>query len=144
MYFLPGLIIFSFLYSQQLAAQIENLTQQLNIKASENHGFAKRETDLVQHVQRLENQLQSFIQNPRNKTEINSSLPAVVAPLSQPIINQNELQVLRLKVAELDKCIVELQLEREKLQDSLSQEVRVRNFCEELEFGVISGLGIRK
>ena len=137
MYLLPGLIIFSsFLYSQQLAAQIENLTQQLNIKASENHGFAKRETDLVQHVQRLENQLQSFIQNPRNKTEteINSSLPAVVAPLSQPIINQNELQVLRLKVAELDKCIVELQLEREKLQDSLSQEVRVRNFCDELKF----------
>ena len=108
----------------------------MNIKASENHGFAKRETDLVQHVQRLENQLQSFIQNPRNKTEteINSSLPAVVAPLSQPIINQNELQVLRLKVAELDKCIVELQLEREKLQDSLSQEVRVRNFCDELKF----------
>jgi len=118
-------------YSQQLAAQIENLTQQLNIKASENHGFAKRETDLVQHVQRLENQLQSFIQNPRNKTDIDSSssLPVTevvaatsVLPTQQPIINENELQVLRLKMAELDKCIVELQLEREKLQDSLSQE----------------------
>ena len=140
MYLLPGLIIFSsFLYSQQLAAQIENLTQQLNIKASENHGFAKRETDLVQHVQRLENQLQSFIQNPRNKTDIDSSssLPVTevvaatsVLPTQQPIINENELQVLRLKVAELDKCIVELQLEREKLQDSLSQEVRVQNFCD--------------
>ena len=102
----------------------------MNIKASENHGFAKRETDLVQHVQRLENQLQSFIQNPRNKTETNSSLPAVAPRLPQPIINENELQVLRLKVAELDKCIVELQLEREKLQDSLSQEVRVQNFCD--------------
>ena len=103
----------------------------MNIKASENHGFAKRETDLVQHVQRLENQLQTFIQNPRNKkpeTEINSSLPAV-AP--QPIINENELQLLRLKVAELDKCIVELQLEREKLQDSLSHEVRSQIFCDE-------------
>ena len=108
----------------------------MNIKASENHGFAKRETDLVQHVQRLENQLQSFIQNPRNKTDIDSSssLPVteVVAatsglPTQQPIINENELQVLRLKMAELDKCIVELQLEREKLQDSLSQEVRVQN-----------------
>merc|ERR1712038_1600383 len=39
-------------YSQQLASQIETLTQQLNVKASENHGFAKREADLVSHVQR--------------------------------------------------------------------------------------------
>ena len=104
-------------FSQQLANQIESLTQQLNVKASENHGFAKRENDLVQHVQRLENQLQNLIQQPKGNSTS-----------SEPSNGQAnaELQTLRSKVSDLNQKLSEMQTVHERLQSNFKKEVIFR------------------
>ena len=97
-----------------MANQIESLTQQLNVKASENHGFAKRESDLVQHVQRLENQLQNLIQQPKG-----------LSTSSEPLNDQAnaELQTLRSKVSDLNQKLSEMQTAHERLQSNFKEEV---------------------
>lgn len=101
-----------------MANQIESLTQQLNVKASENHGFAKRESDLVQHVQRLENQLQNLIQQPKG-----------LSTSSEPSNDQEnaELQTLRSKVSDLNQKLSEMQTAHERLQSNLKEEVIFEN-----------------
>ena len=101
-----------------MANQIESLTQQLNVKASENHGFAKRESDLVQHVQRLENQLQNLIQQPKG-----------LSNSSEPSNDQEnaELQTLRSKVSDLNQKLSEMQTAHERLQSNLKEEVIFEN-----------------
>ena len=90
-------------YSQQLAVQIEDLTKQLNEKVKENHAYAEREMNMVENVQRLETQLQN-----------NSNRTSPERAVSQA--SEEELRLLRLKMTELDKKILELQLERDSLQ----------------------------
>lgn len=101
-----------------MANQIESLTQQLNVKASENHGFAKRESDLVQHVQRLENQLQNLIQQPKG-----------LSTSSEPSNDQAnaELQTLRSKVSDLNQKLSEMQTAHERLQSNFKEEVIFEN-----------------
>ena len=101
-----------------MANQIESLTQQLNVKASENHGFAKRESDLVQHVQRLENQLQNLIQQPKG-----------LSNSSEPSNDQEnaELQTLRSKVSDLNQKLSEMQKAHERLQSNFKEEVIFEN-----------------
>ena len=111
-------------YSQQLTVQIEELTKQLNVKATENHSYASREANLVDHVQRLEAQLQ-------NGKQRKSS------PQRNDQERDKELQILRSNVAELDQKILTLQLERDELQDSHRQDVLKLQAslgkCQELE-----------
>ena len=71
----------------------------------------------MSHVQRLEGQLQSLIQNSRNNIASHQSEET-------SSIQENEIQLLRCKVTDLDKKVIELQLERENLQGSLRDEVR--------------------
>ena len=100
-------------YSQQLANQIETLTQQLHVKANENHKFAVREADLVAHVERLEGQLQKSMKDSTSE--------------KMPISNENELAILRSQMMEGDKKALDLQLERDKLQESLDAMVSLNN-----------------
>ena len=117
-----------------MANQIESLTQQLNVKASENHGFAKRESDLVQHVQRLENQLQNLIQQPKG-----------LSTSSEPSNDQAnaELQTLRSKVSDLNQKLSEMQTAHERLQSNFKEEVifengrEIRKSCLMICFNVI-------
>lgn len=102
-------------YSQQLAAQIESLTQQVNVKAAENHSLAARETDLLEHVQKLEGQLQTLIQGSSGGSNDNK------ANLEM------EMTVLRNKVAELDKKVLDLQEERDQLQEDQQSQVAKLN-----------------
>ena len=90
-------------YSQQLTVQIEDLTKQLNEKVKENHACAQRESIMVENVQRLETQLQN--NSPRHSPE------KVVSQAAE-----DELRLLRLKMTEWDKKILELQVERDNLQ----------------------------
>ena len=90
-------------YSQQLASQIESLTQQLHVKANDNHNFATREADLVAHVERLESQLQKQMQQDQ--------------PSSNPT-SEKEISVLRSQAADLDQKILSMQLERDSLQEA--------------------------
>ena len=113
-------------YSQQLTVQIEELTKQLNDKATENHSYATREANLVDHVQRLEAQLQNGQQLQRKSS-----------PQRNDQERDKELQILRSNVAELDKKILTLQLERDELQDSHRQDIvklqASLGKCQELE-----------
>ena len=71
----------------------------------------------MSHVQRLEGQLQSLIQNSKNNLTSHQSEET-------SSIQENEIQLLRCKVTDLDKKVIELQLERENLQGILRDEVR--------------------
>ena len=84
----------------------------------------------MSHVQRLEGQLQSLIQNSRNNIASHQSEET-------SSIQENEIQLLRCKVTDLDKKVIELQLERENLQGSLRDEVRSgieRYYCSYFEY----------
>lgn len=106
-------------YSQQLASQIESLTQQLNVKAAENHSYATRESDLVAHVQRLEGQLQSsMLHQDQQQRQLRQSSKDRWSPSAE-----KEMDLLRSKVVELDKTVLELHLEREKLMEDQHEEV---------------------
>ena len=98
-------------YSQQLTVQIEELTKQLNDKATENHSYATREADLVGHVQRLEAQLQTN-PTPRKSPERNDDPD-----------REKELKILRTNISELDQKVLALQLERDELQERHRQDV---------------------
>lgn len=105
-------------YSQQLASQIELLTQQLNERAKETHHLATREKDLVQHVQQLEAQLQKLIQaesSPKPKSDV------------------VEVTHLRQQILHLDSKLLELQEDRDKLQDFVqSQNAKISDLTESL------------
>ena len=100
-------------YSQQLATQIETLTQQLEIKASENKDFATREADLVSHVQRLEAQLQKTIQQGASNPFPSGEAVAV---------SFKEVEILQEKGRDLDAKLTNVVVEREMLQTKLQQQ----------------------
>ena len=100
-----------------MASQIETLTQQLNVKANENHNYATRDANLVAHIERLEGQLQHLMQASSNEKKSQQERYS-------PSTDQ-ELSLLRTKMADLDKKVLGLQLERDQLQESHQQIVNI-------------------
>ena len=101
-------------YSQQLATQIETLTQQLHAKALENTNFSSRESDLLAHVERLENQLQNSMKTSSISIGTNDASSMNTA---------SEMSILRSQAANLDEKVLSFQLERDQLQESLKKVV---------------------
>ena len=96
-------------YSQHLTTQIETLTQQVNAKVNEVNLSAARETDLLAHVERLENQLQNSMKNDGVRKSQERWTPST----------EKEIEILRSQMIELDKKVLDLQLERDSLQESV-------------------------
>ena len=96
-------------YSQHLTTQIETLTQQVNAKVNEVNLSAARETDLLAHVERLENQLQNSMKNDGGRKSQERWTPST----------EKEIEILRSQMIELDKKVLDLQLERDSLQESV-------------------------
>ena len=108
-------------YSQHLTAQIETLTQQVNAKASEVNLSASREADLLAHVERLENQLQNSMKNEAAAAASDGNGRKSQERWSPS--SEKEIEILRSQMIELDKKVLDLQLER----DSLQETVQVQN-----------------
>ena len=114
-------------YSQQLAAQIETLTQQLEVKVSENKDFSGREADLVAHVQRLEAQLQKLIQGQGQDANVSASAAVISSEQSQnngnsSLVSAKEVELMQEKTKDLDAKLSNVLIEREKLHCQLQEQ----------------------
>ena len=101
-------------YSQHLTTQIETLTQELNGKANEVNQSTTRETELLAHVERLENQLQNSMKNGEGQGRNSQErwTPST----------EKEMDILRSQMIELDKKVLDLQLERDSLQETVQDQ----------------------
>jgi chromosome segregation ATPase len=101
-------------YSQHLTTQIETLTQELNGKANEVNQSTTRETELLAHVERLENQLQNSMKNSEGQGRKSQErwTPST----------EKEMDILRSQMIELDKKVLDLQLERDSLQETVQDQ----------------------
>lgn len=101
-------------YSQHLTTQIETLTQELNGKANEVNQSTTRETELLAHVERLENQLQNSMKNGEGQSRKSQErwTPST----------EKEMDILRSQMIELDKKVLDLQLERDSLQETVQDQ----------------------
>ncbi len=105
-------------YCQQLAAQLESVSQQLQARSSQAESLTSREVELVAHVETLEAQMQSLRQELGSRERQQQQQQQ-----QQPVKNDDhkELQILREKVAGLDKELTEVIGDRDFLQGRVHQ-----------------------
>jgi len=101
-------------YSQHLTTQIETITQELNGKANEVNQSTTRETELLAHVEKLENQLQNSMKNSEGQGRKSQErwTPST----------EKEMEILRSQMIELDKKVLDMQLERDSLQETVQDQ----------------------
>lgn len=105
-------------YSQHLTTQIETLTQELNGKANEVNQSTTRETELLAHVERLENQLQNSMKN----SEAAGQAACRKSQERWTPSTEKEMDILRSQMIEQDKKVLDLQLERDSLQQTVQDQ----------------------
>ncbi|TRY62639.1 hypothetical protein TCAL_00468 [Tigriopus californicus] len=114
-------------YSQQLAAQIETITQKLNDKIQENAQMTHRETELTNHIGQLETQLQQMLQAHQEQEKKQQSEAGGKAHQASSLGLQ-EVEVLRKKVLSLDERLSEVIRERDDLQGRIqAQDVDIQS-----------------
>ena len=114
-------------YSQQLTAQIESVTAQLNQKVEEGQHLARRESELVEHVAGLEDQIQK-LRSAQKEQEL--KVQAAVTSTSEVEASEvlkKETEMLRQKVREMDMKLSQIVIERDALQGNMQQKVRLSN-----------------